>query len=95
MHCTITYTAGVWDMKVGGKTPLLLGPCTGHPGNGTRTSSVCPGFCSPAVLLPGTDASVIVCPLDMMSLELIMLFYLTSGRIGGGFGRVILRHMSR
>jgi hypothetical protein len=38
-----------------GSTPLLIGPGTGHPGDGRRTGSLCPcGACSLAVPLPGT-----------------------------------------
>jgi hypothetical protein len=36
-------------------TPLLIGPGTGHPGDGRRTGSLCPcGACSLVVPLPGT-----------------------------------------
>jgi hypothetical protein len=38
-----------------GSTPLLIGPGTGHPGDGRRTGSLCPcGACSLVVPLPGT-----------------------------------------
>jgi hypothetical protein len=43
-----------------GSTPLLIGPGTGHPGDGRRTGSLCPcGACSLVVPLPGTLSFII------------------------------------